>query len=70
MGLRFLVKEAEGEEMTTADGEGRSAQVANTVRLERGRNVLRKCNLEEIYDSESTVTNNRLSATGAKHRCR
>ena len=70
MGLRFLVKEAEGEEMTTADGEGESAQVANTVRFERGGNVLRKCNLEEIYDSESTVTNNRLSATGAKHRCR
>lgn len=56
--------------MTTADGEGRSAQVANTVRLERWWNVLRKCNLEEIYDSESTVTNNRLSATGAKYRCR
>lgn len=70
MGLRFLVKEAEGEEMTTADGEGQNTQVANTVRLERGRDVLRKCNLEEIYDSESTAINNRLSVTGAKHRCR
>lgn len=56
--------------MTTADGEGQNTQVANTVRLERGRDVLRKCNLEEIYDSESTAINNRLSVTGAKHRCR
>ena len=56
--------------MTTVHLERQYTQVANTVCFDRGWNVLRKRNLEEICDSEFTPTNNRLSVTGVKYHYR